>query len=230
MWLIIVAAAIGAWVNITMYRRTALELYRNQKLSAELEQRVRDRTRQLKELSERDALTGLANRRVFMEQLRRCHEDGREASMLMIDVDHFKAINDSFGHSTGDEALRRLSNELTRHIRGSDVVARLGGEEFAVLLPGKGVEVAALVAERIRDGVASMSWDDVEVPNGRVTVSVGISHRQFHDDDAVNALMREADESLYTAKRSGRNRVCVHSRLDGLPAQKGPKDLQGTSS
>lgn len=156
-------------------------------------------------LASTDSLTGLNNRRCFDVDVddRQRRGDGPTA-MLMIDVDHFKSFNDTHGHSVGDDVLRRVSDSIRAQIRRNDVAYRYGGEEFAVLLPNAGEEVAAAVAERIRAATAA-----AELPvRGRVTVSVGVA---TGPSDAINATIDDADAALYRAKDAGRNRVAVAS-------------------
>lgn len=163
----------------------------------------------LERLALTDPLTGLANRRAFDESLSaeiaRAFRNCKPLSLLYLDIDHFKSVNDQHGHGVGDEILTGFADLLRRHARRIDVPARIGGEEFAVLLPHTGRTHAVLVAERIRKAVES-------APLGRtktvpVTVSIGVA--QFHGaslDDGSD-FVQEADEALYQAKQAGRNRV-----------------------
>jgi len=156
-----------------------------------------------------DQLTGVANRRKLMEEgaktLDICRRGGRPCSALMLDLDHFKAVNDTHGHAAGDAVLRRLASVLAEHVRASDILARYGGEEFALLAPNSGPEETRLLAERLRQAVES---DLVEAQGARlkVTVSIGVAS----DDPGVQdlaALLDLADKGLYAAKEKGRNRV-----------------------
>ena len=156
-------------------------------------------------LASTDSLTGLSNRRCFDTDVdeRQRRGDGPTA-MLMIDVDHFKSFNDTHGHSVGDDVLRRVSDAIRAQIRRNDVAYRYGGEEFAVLLPDAGEDVAAAVAERIRLATAA-----AELPvRGRVTVSVGVA---TGPSDTIGNTIDEADAALYRAKDAGRNRVAIAS-------------------
>lgn len=160
---------------------------------------------QVETRSETDALTGLANRRALSrklsEEFDRSKRYGVPLSMLMIDVDRFKAFNDSFGHPVGDDLLKSISQLLAEKARGSDFVARYGGEEFTILLPSTGREGAFILAERFRRAVESM-------PSSRraTTISVGVSTFSPEISDA-DSLLEAADRALYLAKQSGRNRV-----------------------
>jgi diguanylate cyclase (GGDEF)-like protein len=153
-----------------------------------------------------DRLTGLTNRRGWDEDLNREVAEqrgtGGHLSLLMIDLDHFKLLNDSYGHAAGDEALAKVATELRDGARQSDVLARLGGEEFGLLLPGCATAEATRVAEDLRSGLeeASRSWPTP------VTVSIGVASVPEHAASA-ETLLHAADLALYAAKRAGRNRV-----------------------
>lgn len=164
-------------------------------------------------LANEDELTGLRNRRAWMvearSQLQLARRLGSTLSMLMLDVDHFKKINDTHGHPAGDAVLRGLGRLLARTLRRTDVAGRLGGEEFAVLLPGSDVYGAARVAENLRQLVADEPLRDGE-RSLQVTVSIGVANiAVVQPDDDLDALMRAADQALYTAKQTGRNRVTM---------------------
>jgi diguanylate cyclase (GGDEF)-like protein len=155
-----------------------------------------------------DPLTGLANRRRLDGDLAGLSEEEHEhgVAFLMIDVDHFKAYNDAHGHPAGDVLLRQIADTINECVRDTDVVYRLGGEEFAVLLRGAAEPEAEAIASRIRSAVAAQEFTGAGTqPGGRVTVSVGVSRHLDGSDTA--ALVGKADEALYTAKRTGRDRV-----------------------
>jgi len=164
---------------------------------------------QLLELALTDPLTGVFNRRAFLEraegELARTRRTGRPLSALMCDIDHFKRINDTHGHAAGDEALKRFAACCRAHLRVSDVLGRLGGEEFAILLPETGAGEAVLVAERLREAVAGLEVESEEARFG-LTVSIGATAFLCGADTVDRALAR-ADEALYRAKTGGRNRV-----------------------
>jgi diguanylate cyclase (GGDEF)-like protein len=154
-----------------------------------------------------DHLTGLANRRRFERQLERevarARRFDRPFCLLLLDIDHFKLVNDSFGHDVGDDVLRRLGNALQAGTRGIDTAARVGGEEFAIVLTETDFAHALEVAERLRVSVAEM-----QVPvAGHVTVSIGLAEFNAETSDA-RSLFLAADAALYEAKRNGRDRVC----------------------
>jgi diguanylate cyclase (GGDEF)-like protein len=167
-----------------------------------------------------DVLTGWNNRRYLSvrlgEELARARRDGTGIVCLMLDVDYFKQVNDTWGHAAGDAVLRELAQRIEAQVRASDVAARYGGEEFVVLLPNTLVESAILLAERIRDAISKTPFD---LPNGNtatVTVSIGISaiHPEPDDDDLKtigDSLVARADVALYAAKSAGRDRVIVEA-------------------
>ncbi|HEX6693450.1 MAG TPA: GGDEF domain-containing protein [Longimicrobiales bacterium] len=163
----------------------------------------------MRETAESDGLTGLRNRRAFDSALQqeslRVGRTGRPLSLLMIDIDHFKSVNDRFGHEAGDEVLRRVADILRHCVREVDVAARFGGEEMAVLLPETPIRLAREIAERIRSSIeaAILRSNGQEIP---VTVSIGVA--AMPETVAVGSeLVGSADAALYTAKREGRNRV-----------------------
>jgi diguanylate cyclase (GGDEF)-like protein len=163
----------------------------------------------MRQTAERDPLTHLRNRRafdeVFAQETTRYERYGHPMSLLMLDLDHFKSINDRFGHEAGDEVLRQVARVLPAHIRDVDVAARFGGEEFVVLLPETAPVAALEVAERIRVGVGALAidWRGTRIP---VTVSIGVASVPERGKDPAG-LMGAADAALYRAKANGRNRV-----------------------
>jgi diguanylate cyclase len=183
------------------------------------QEKLREANAMLNELSVRDGLTGLYNRRHFdaalETELRRAARNLRPISLLMIDVDNFKALNDSYGHQRGDDCLREVARVLAEHPRrGYDVVARYGGEEFVVLLPDADSYAARAVAESMRLAVHALKIEnhDSAVANV-VTVSIGVCCDNPHLDDESGRFVREADAALYVAKRLGKNRVEVATEL-----------------
>lgn len=183
------------------------------------ERELREVNSQLSELSIRDSLTGLYNRRRFDETLktewRRSLRTQRSLALLMIDVDCFKALNDSYGHLRGDECLREIARVLEdQPRRGHDVVARFGGEEFAVLLPGSDTHGAMYVAETIRNCVEAQQMEHRESGTSAwVTVSVGVCSRIPKVGQKSEEMLYEADMALYAAKQRGRNRVALWEQV-----------------
>lgn len=158
-------------------------------------------------LASQDGLTGLRNRRAFEErlpeELSRIRRTQQPVSLLLIDIDHFKAFNDSFGHPRGDEVLRAVARLLARSIRDTDVAVRYGGEEFAVILPNTDTEGAEQMGERLRDAIASSVWTERQI-----TISVGAATAVTHAVSA-ESLVDQADRALYRSKQAGRNRVTL---------------------
>jgi diguanylate cyclase (GGDEF)-like protein len=192
-----------------------------------------DLREQLRSQAIRDQLTGLYNRRFLEDALTR--ETGRAArsgepmAVAILDVDHFKRINDTYGHEAGDAVLRELGQVLLKTIRKTDIVGRFGGEEFLVLLPGASVEVAQARALAVLEAVRAM---EVAIPNGaplnRITASIGVAAMPLHVARG-DALVATADAALYQAKGQGRNRVVLSDRRAVLPAPaEMPLGLTGT--
>ncbi|QEH36379.1 Response regulator PleD [Aquisphaera giovannonii] len=178
------------------------------------------RNAQLAELAAVDALTGVKNRRRFEQDaellLSQARRLGRPLSLVMLDVDHFKAYNDAFGHQAGDEVLRRVGACLLRWVREQDVVARYGGEEFAAILPGASSDDAATAADRLRAAIKAGPWS-----HRPVTASFGVATADPAGSCTIVDLVREADRALYNSKRSGRDKVsrapAPDSRADPCP-------------
>ena len=166
-----------------------------------------DRVRaEFEHLASHDSLTNALTRRnlteVCQQELERCKRHGRAMSILLIDIDHFKAINDNFGHQAGDRVLVQFVSAVNILLRRADAIGRLGGEEFVVVLPETSTEVARVVAERIRAQVAHL-----ESPAG-FTVSIGVTTNRV-GNDSVDALMARADRAMYQAKEQGRDQVVL---------------------
>jgi diguanylate cyclase (GGDEF)-like protein len=167
---------------------------------------------ELRKIAAVDGMTGLFNRRHFdalaAAEWERSRRYRRPLSVLMVDIDSFKSINDRFGHHVGDRVIVQIANACRDHRRQSDLVARLGGEEFALLLPETDLEAAVIVAERLRD-VISRHVLALPDDNIAVTVSIGVSTASV--ENTLGDMLNEADGALYEAKGSGRNRVCSHA-------------------
>ncbi|MDA9421109.1 GGDEF domain-containing protein [Bradyrhizobium sp. CCBAU 53380] len=175
-------------------------------------QQVQLSNQRLERLAATDPLTGAGNRRHFIEhigaEIARAMRTGAPLSLLSLDLDHFKDINDSRGHSVGDEVLRVFVRKCLEAIRPYDSVARVGGEEFMVLLPGATLDAARAVAERLRSAIERTAFDVGVEPSVGVTISVGVS--EFgRDGDTLDGFLTVADQRLYRAKFEGRNRVVV---------------------
>lgn len=198
------------------------------------------------ELSLRDPLTGLSNRRHFLaaldQEIDRVTRAGDMALLLMIDIDHFKIVNDTYGHPAGDQVIRAVAHCLAACVRPMDTVSRFGGEEFAIILPSCQSVFGAQVAERIRERVAAtpVVLDSGEMLN--FTVSIGGAYAPQWLRFTAAAWIERADEQLYRAKAEGRNRVCLEAQPDsvvsaeeksllfGLSAVDEPTDITGVPS
>lgn len=189
-------------------------------MNRELEAKIHERTHELAEANTRlaqlavtDGLTGLYNHRHFHERLtlevERSQRSGLPLSLLMLDVDHFKQFNDTFGHPAGDEVLRQLARVLADTRRANDVVARYGGEEFAVIFPGENSTAALAAMEVAREEISSrvLKRRSTNEDLGAITISTGIA--EFKTGDTPAGLLERADGALYASKRSGRNRTSL---------------------
>ena len=177
--------------------------------NASLAEQLNEALQLVRHESETDALTGQPNRRaldaLLEQQLALARSVGRPFSVLLLDIDHFKLVNDTHGHGAGDDTLRAFAQRVREHLRQGDTCARYGGEEFVVVLPGTTLVAALEVAERLRQGVAEASL--MSVPLVRTTVSIGAA--QYLPGETVEQLLARADTAVYAAKRGGRNQVRV---------------------
>jgi diguanylate cyclase (GGDEF)-like protein len=170
----------------------------------------------LEQMATRDGMTGLNNKRAFLTlaetEWSRFRRYDRPLSLLVLDIDHFKSVNDTYGHDVGDRVIVQVA-DACRNKRESDIAARIGGEEFAVLLPETTLEKASAVAERLRNSIAerNLTADGRAI---RVTISVGVAEAGEHTRD-ITDLIKQADLALYEAKRTGRNRVCCAGTKNG---------------
>ncbi|WP_345980125.1 diguanylate cyclase [Sulfurimonas sp. HSL3-2] len=166
--------------------------------------------KELQEQAHKDYLTGLYNRRYFAElaqnYMELFHRERKEACIMMIDIDFFKNINDTFGHAEGDKVIKRLVEALVEHTRHSDIIARFGGEEFVVLLPNTGVKNALSLAQKIRKNVEALEVVSDTKELIKFTISIGVAEISF-DDNNIESSIKRSDDALYKAKNSGRNRV-----------------------
>jgi diguanylate cyclase (GGDEF)-like protein/PAS domain S-box-containing protein len=163
-----------------------------------------------------DGLTGILNRRYLdtrlQEELERSKRHGNPLSILMMDIDHFKAINDTHGHLCGDFTLRKVADLLKETVRSSDILGRYGGEEFCCVLPETPLEQAAIFAERCREKVGAHLFSCSDQPTN-VTISIGVTGQI--SDDSLESIVKRADDALYEAKRTGRNRICINTAPTG---------------
>jgi diguanylate cyclase (GGDEF)-like protein len=204
-------AACGAgWaLSALLWRKfTVITLQQEQldKAQAELQQKQRE----LERLTRQDGLTGLFNRNTFVElsrsELQRAQRQGSSTTILLLDLDHFKRINDTWGHPAGDAVLRHVATLASTTVRSTDLVGRLGGEEFIVLLPNTSAEAGRKLAEKLRQRLETsvITWETTRIT---VTASMGLSSTTVAENRGFDHLYNEADKALYLAKQRGRNQV-----------------------
>lgn len=216
------AELVGAVGSLTVETVRAVERSRalEQQLTVSTARigRLRRTLADAKQEATTDLLTGIANRKAFDSRLRRAvqaakAEPGAVTSILLLDIDHFKRFNDTFGHRTGDLVLRLVGRLLADNVKGRDTVARYGGEEFAILLAGADRDAAAVVAQQICTALSGKRLINkpTQNPVGQVTISIGVA--QHRAGEAMGALIERADRALYLAKDLGRNRVCTELEI-----------------
>lgn len=211
---LLIAAVLLIAASVMYYNR-GLRM-RQQELKRMVAERTRelsDANERLTELSYRDPLTGLANRRrlmmVLKQEMARARDKGEALGIIIVDVDHFKPYNDTYGHVAGDVALSAISEALVSATRKRDMVARLGGEEFACLTVNADVDSVNVIAERMRRKVAALLPRELGNETDRLTISAGVLVRVPRDDDDLSTLLRDCDAALYEAKHAGRDCVRV---------------------
>lgn len=217
-----VAVTVGLVLQLVVSNRAALRRERNLVRTAA---QLREVSAELDRLARTDALTGIANRRAFFDVLgvefRRSRRYGRQLSVLMLDLDHFKDVNDRWGHPFGDHVLRQVADIIATNVRESDILGRYGGEEFAVALPETTVEGAEAVGEKLRQAVEAHEFRAEGIPPDgeppvRITVSIGVAALPVEEDQDEVELIGRADQALYEAKRTGRNRVVRFRKPEGI--------------
>ncbi|WP_322304179.1 GGDEF domain-containing protein [Hydrogenophaga sp.] len=222
------ASLLSFWVSVLLWRRfVQTELL--QRALADTNRRLERNQVQLETLATTDALTGLLNRRALWDRARvelaRAQRENTPLSLLVLDLDHFKQVNDRWGHLAGDAVLRHVTALMQGAVRRTDVVGRLGGEEFVVLLPQEGTESGTRLAEKLRHLIADnpMAWDNAELintavgtPNLPIRVSIGGVSLLPGEKGSMEELLDMADKALYRAKASGRNKVVWATQTDTL--------------
>lgn len=208
----IFASFTSGGVSFLVVLRLTVQSERLRRLNEEL----KSAEAQLKRAAESDHLTAVLNRTAFLKRAE-AHHTNTDGWMLLLDIDHFKAINDGFGHEMGDRALRHVADVLRESLRSGDLVGRLGGEEFGIYLPGAGREKAMQIAERVRCNVESAA----EFAAMGITLTVSIGLAQADRRMAVSESLRNADFAMYGAKHDGRNRISLTAR-PGDPGMNGP--------
>ncbi|BCD68636.1 GGDEF domain-containing protein [Nitratiruptor sp. YY09-18] len=185
----------------------------NQKLKKFLEQNrkklefIEEKFVKQKQEAERDALTGLLNRRAFDIDIEKLHELNASYSILILDIDNFKKINDTYGHLVGDEILKVMGEILENYLRQNTKAYRYGGEEFVILLPNGDFKAAKIVGERLRDVIENRDYKVEQ--NGYIHFTASFGGTQRQEGDSVKDVIKRADEALYQAKKEGKNRVVI---------------------
>jgi diguanylate cyclase (GGDEF)-like protein len=204
-----VACAMGWALSVLLWRKfitIALQQAQLEKVNAELQSKQRD----LERLTRLDGLTGLYNRRTFVEltelELVRAQRQGSATAILLLDLDHFKRVNDTWGHPAGDAVLKNVASVVSKSVRSTDLVGRLGGEEFIILLPGTSVLAARKLAEKVRARLEA-NPTLFEQTTIRTTASIGLAGTTAAEKRAFDQLYNDADKALYAAKQRGRNQV-----------------------
>ena len=214
LWLLFQPSSMQVGVAIAVLVFSTFVVSATRKLSDALEKAFR-LTRQMERAhnistraAQTDELTGLMNRRAFFEHAQvlyeQCRHNRQPLCALMMDMDHFKQINDTYGHQAGDQVLRQIGGVISASFRKADVYGRLGGEEFGVLLPNTTLETAQLIAEQLVKAISGMAAEPVQ----GLSASLGVASTQARDQD-LHGLMNTADKALYRAKAQGRNQVAV---------------------
>ncbi|MFZ6027646.1 MAG: GGDEF domain-containing response regulator [Chloroflexota bacterium] len=182
-----------------------------------LESRLRTTLKQLEVLATYDSLTNLLNRRALYEAIRnewnRAYRENQAISLIMLDVDHFKEINDRHGHLVGDQALCHVAQLLTQHKRSYDIIGRWGGEEFLLLLPNTDLHEATCVAERLRHALATTPFELTARKKLFVFASFGVAGINSRKNENFEKYIQRADQALYQAKNAGRDRVCAFDQI-----------------
>ncbi len=198
------------------YQEKKEALKKVQALNEEIEQQQQklvQMNRELLVLSNTDKLTGIANRRLFQQHLdelnRVFQHEKKSFSVLLIDIDFFKKVNDTFGHAVGDLVLQKLAEILAASARPEDHVARYGGEEFVVLLPNTDIDTALHIAQQLNQTVRQSDWPEI---GGGLTISVGAA--TYNADSTVDSIIEYADQALYSSKRNGRNRASHYHYIE----------------
>lgn len=219
-----VTLAAGLGTQMILNNRAAFRRERNLVRTAA---QLREVSAELDRLARTDALTGVANRRAFFDVLgvefRRSKRYGRELSVLMLDLDHFKDVNDRWGHPFGDHVLRQTTDIIAANVRESDILGRYGGEEFALALPETSEASALGVGEKLRAALEAHEFRTADTPPPgepavRLTISIGVASLPVEEDQDEVELIGRADQALYEAKRTGRNRVIAYRKPAAKPS------------
>jgi len=192
-------------------------LQKRMKISSEDLKQLQQDLEKSQQEAQTDVLTSLLNKRGFEKRFEleriRAKQNEISFSLIMVDIDHFKKVNDSFGHLVGDSLLKSIANLLKSHLRKNDIASRYGGEEFLILLPETGIQGAKAAAQKIRDTLATKEWKLKETgkPMGKITVSMGIALYKLNEPE--EALIKRVDDALYLAKNRGRDQIVTQDEL-----------------
>lgn len=177
--------------------------------------KIKNLEEQMRELAAYDSLTNLYNRGACLLALeniiRQSKRTQTDLAVLFVDLDHFKEINDAHGHDVGDMVIKRFASYLKSTLRESDVIGRIGGEEFLVGLPNLGMDDAQLIAEKLRNNIANEAIIVDAKTTLHITISIGLTIYHHTEEINIQNILKKADIALYNAKNSGRNKVCIHS-------------------
>jgi len=180
------------------------------------ELKYHDMIEELKLLASTDPMTKLYNRRYFTQisehTLDLMKREKQNLSIIMLDIDKFKDVNDTYGHKIGDDVIIALSNKLIEYQRKSDIICRYGGEEFVMLLPSTSIDGANTLAQKIREDIQSLTINVSLDKNLKFTVSLGVSQVDLENEGNIEFALKRADDALYEAKESGRNKVCIYKK------------------
>ena len=202
-------SAIGLGLALITWRANSVNLAQK-RLIEEQKKELEKKNVLLKKMARTDMLTGLCNRVRFTEfverEIARTRRTGEESCLVMLDLDHFKSVNDIFGHPNGDTVLKWIAGVMKSQLRDTDILARFGGEEFTILLPGTSVDGAFKVAEKVRLAVERSTFPG-HMENLKITVSIGIASLTADANATFDSVYREVDKALYRAKDKGRNRI-----------------------
>lgn len=205
-----ITACIMGWALSALLWRKHVTIAMQRRQLEKAHSDLQDKQRELERLTRQDGLTGLFNRNTFVElsrsELLRAQRQGSATTILLLDLDHFKRVNDTWGHPAGDAVLRQVATLAAQTVRSTDLVGRLGGEEFIVLLPHTSEEAGRKIAEKLRQRLEStpIGWEGITIP---VTASFGVASAPAAGKRDFDSLYTDADKALYLAKQRGRNRV-----------------------
>jgi len=205
----ITAAAIGLALSLVIWRTNNVTIIQNKLIKRQKDELEKKNT-QLEHMVRTDMLTGLYNRMRFTEfvemETARVKRTGENSSLIFMDLDHFKNVNDNYGHPSGDTVLKWIAGVIKGQLRSTDILARFGGEEFAILLPDTSVEGACKVAEKVRTAIENCSFPG-KMENLKMTASFGVAPLNTDEVNSFQTAYKKADAALYRAKKGGRNRI-----------------------